>query len=224
MIRVKICGLTNLEDALWATEIGADLLGFVLYRGSPRYVSPVGVREIVHTLRVLHSDFCPKMVGVFVDEEPVRIREMLADCGLDYAQLHGQEPPFLLRSLYPRAYKALRVGRNAGQILDEVRRYAPALEEDDAIPTILLDAYHPQKRGGTGETFDWGIAWEIGQRYSVLLAGGLKPSNVALAVQAAEPWGVDVSSGVEIEPGKKDFVKIRCFIEAAKRGGSEPTA
>lgn len=222
MIRVKICGLTSLEDALWATESGADLLGFILYPGSPRYVSPARVREIVHTLRTLHSDSCPKMIGVFVDEEPLRIREMLADCGLDYAQLHGQEPPSLLRSLYPRAYKALRV-RDAEQIRDEVRRYAPSLEEDDAIPTILLDAYHPQKRGGSGETFDWGIAREVGQRYSVLLAGGLKPSNVALAIQAAEPWGVDVSSGVEIEPGKKDLVKIRRFIEAVKGGDGEPT-
>lgn len=215
MIRVKICGLTNLEDALWATESGADLLGFILYPGSPRYVAPVRVREIVHTLRLLHFDPCPKMIGVFVDEEPLRIREMLAYCGLDYAQLHGREPPSVLHSLYPRAYKALRV-RNAEQIRGEVRLYAPGLEEGDPIPSFLLDAYHPQKRGGTGQTFDWDIAREIGQRYPVLLAGGLKPSNVALAIRAADPWGVDVSSGVEVEPGKKDLGKIRRFIETAE--------
>ena len=217
MIRVKICGLTTLEDAHYATESGADLLGFIFYPGSPRYIPPANVREIVRNLRLAHTSSCPKMIGAFVDEEPVLIRQTLVDCGLDYAQLHGREPPPVLRSLRPRAYKALQV-RNAEQTLDEVRLYAPGPEGEDAIPSFLLDAYHPHKRGGTGQTFDWGIAREIGQRYPVLLAGGLEPRNVATAMQAADPWGVDVSSGVEIQPGKKDPAKIRRFIEAAKGG------
>lgn len=205
MVRVKICGLTNLEDALAAVEAGADLLGFVRYPGSPRYVTLKQAREIISALR--QSGHGVSTVGVFVDEELGRVREAIAECDLDYVQLHGDEPPAYVRSLGERAIKALRV------------RSAADLERLGAFPAAayLLDAYHPTKLGGTGETWDWELAVAAKRYGPVILAGGLTPYNVAHAVRTVWPWAVDVSSGVESAPGAKDRDKMRQFVAEVRR-------
>jgi len=208
--RVKICGITNTEDALVAAEAGADLLGFIFYPPSPRSVTPGQAHRIIETLRVSLSP-CPRVsfVGVFVDEDPDSVRQIVARCGLDYAQFHGAEPPEMVRALMDEGIgviKGFRV-RN-GTSLAELGRYQPTV--------YLLDAYVPGQPGGTGQTFDWQLAVQAKEYGPILLAGGLIPNNVAQAVRTVHPWGVDVASGVEAAPGRKDHEQVRRFIIAAK--------
>ncbi len=198
--KVKICGLTSPEDALFAAEAGADALGFVFYEGSPRHVFPETVREIVSALPPFITT-----VGVFVNAPPAEIREVLTLTGLDVVQLHGDEPPEE-SSLFPRVIKAFRV-RDV-TVLEEIRRFRAS--------AYLLDTYDPDVPGGTGKSFNWEIAREAARFGPVILAGGLTPGNVAEAVRTARPYAVDVSSGVEAEKGKKDPEKVRLFIERAK--------
>jgi phosphoribosylanthranilate isomerase len=201
MTKVKICGITNLEDALFAAEAGADALGFVFYAQSPRCITPDRVREIVQPL----PPFVAK-VGVFVNEELDWVREIMAYCHLDYAQLHGDETPEQVAALAPRAIKAVRV-RSAADV-ERLSDYQAA--------AYLLDTYHPTKHGGTGEAFDWELAVEAKSQGPIILAGGLTPENVGDAIERVHPYAVDVSSGVEAAPGIKDHQKVRCFITAAK--------
>jgi phosphoribosylanthranilate isomerase len=216
LTRVKICGLTSLEDALIAAEAGADLLGFIFYPPSPRYVTPGRARDIIGALR--RAGCTARTVGVFVDEELARVREAVAYCGLDYAQLHGEEPPAYVAALGERAIKAVRVRSEADVARLEAYRAA----------TYLLDAYHPTMPGGTGLTWDWELALTAKRFGPIILAGGLTPDNVAEAVRRVRPYGVDVSSGVESRPGCKDGAKVRQFVAAAKgaplmgdRGGDD---
>ncbi|MEW5957626.1 MAG: phosphoribosylanthranilate isomerase [Chloroflexota bacterium] len=250
MTKVKICGITNLEDALAAVEAGADMLGFIFYEPSPRYVAPEMVREIVANIKnrgadseereakvknhaprsTLHA--LPLFVGVFVNASLATITRILDDCQLDAAQLHGDEPPDLLSQLNGRAYKALRP-QSQQDAEDLVKKYLPTkassliphpssliLHPSSFIPhsssLILLDAYHPTLYGGTGQVTDWTIAAVLAQSYPILLAGSLTPTNVAEAIRAVRPWGVDVSSGVEAAKGKKDHDKVRAFVKAVK--------
>jgi phosphoribosylanthranilate isomerase len=206
MTRVKICGITNLKDALFAAEAGADALGFIFYAQSPRYIMTDRAREIILRL----PPFVAK-VGVFVNEELDRVREIMTYCHLDYAQLHGDEPPEQVAALAPRAIKAARV-RSATDV-ERLRAYQAA--------AYLLDTYHPTKHGGTGEVFDWELAVEakshgVPTELALILAGGLTPDNVADAIQRVHPYAVDVSSGVEAAPGIKDYQKVWRFIMAAK--------
>jgi phosphoribosylanthranilate isomerase len=198
--KVKICGITSPEDALFAAEAGADALGFVFYEGSPRHVFPETVMEIISALPPFVTT-----VGVFVNAPPAEIREVLALTGLDVVQLHGDEPPEEA-SLFPRVIKAFRV-RDV-TVLEEIRRFRAS--------AYLLDTYDPDVPGGTGKSFNWEIAREAARFGPVILAGGLTPGNVAEAVRTARPYAVDVSSGVEAEKGKKDPEKVRLFIERAK--------
>jgi phosphoribosylanthranilate isomerase len=238
-LKVKLCGLTNLADAQAAVAAGADLLGFIFFAKSPRYVTPERVREIVQALdrRRLTADqgrqpaavgglrsavICrPSAVvtiGVFVNESSAAVAQILDFCGLDLAQLHGEEPPEMVTGdLCGRAYKALRP-RSLDEALDLASRYAPAPSPggETRCPALMVDAYHPHLRGGTGETGDWRLAAALAGRYPLLLAGGLGPANVAEAVRAVRPWGVDVSSGVESAPGQKDHAAVRAFVAAAK--------
>lgn len=205
MTRVKICGITNLEDARVATGAGADFLGFIFYPQSPRYVTPDQVREIVTQLRHPH----PATIGVFVNQRPEIVARTLTFCGLDYAQLHGAEPPAMVAALMERGLrviKALRV--RDGTARAEIERYRAT--------AYLLDTYVPGQPGGTGHTFDWTLAVQAQGCGPLILAGGLTPDNVALAVRTVQPWGVDVSSGVEAAPGRKDPAQVRRFIAAAK--------
>ena len=210
-MRVKICGLTNLDDALLALEAGADLLGFVLYPKSPRGVSLGVVAEIAQALRSAPAfqQRQPALVGVFVNEPPAAVRRALDEAGLDLAQLSGHEPPDDLRALGGRAYKAIR-----GEA--EALPSAGAPPVHPYCPDFLLDAAHPTLYGGSGQLADLALAARLAARHRLLLAGGLTPDNVAAAIRAVRPWGVDVASGVEAAPGKKDPAKVRAFVQAAK--------
>jgi phosphoribosylanthranilate isomerase len=214
-MKVKICGITNVEDAQMAIEAGADLLGFIFYPKSPRYVEPGAVATILDELTSRYAIRDTQFVGVFVDEPVNRVREILDQCHLDLAQLHGSEPPAEVRMLQPRAYKAIRP-KQRGDAEAMAATFAPVMDISLERPAFLIDAYHSWKFGGTGATTDWMAARVLARRFPILLAGGLTPDNVIDAIRTVEPWGVDVSSGVEAAPGKKDHAKVHAFIEAAK--------
>lgn len=200
-VKVKICGITSLVDALAAVEAGADALGFVFFDQSPRQILPEVAARIVEEL----PPFVSK-VGVFVDSPFDVVRRVISRCHLDLAQLHGRESPGFCQALSPRVVKAFRVqGRTA---VDRIRDYS--------VAAYLLDAYNPSLVGGTGETFDWQIAGEVSATRRVILAGGLTVTNVPTAISVVKPYGVDVSTGVEIGPGRKDVELMRAFIQAAK--------
>ncbi len=206
MIHVKICGITTLEDALAAVEYGADYLGFNFYQASPRYIPPEQCARITSILR----QRCPgvRLVGVFVNTPAEQVQGVLESCHLHLAQLHGSETPKALAALSGRAYKALRtIPQNdlAGFII-----HAPP------APRLLLDANVPGAFGGTGQTGDWAAAGALAKKHPILLAGGLNPDNVAQAVASVQPWGVDVASGVEAAPGRKDPLKLKLFISSAR--------
>jgi phosphoribosylanthranilate isomerase len=210
-LRVKICGLTNLTDAQVAVAAGADLLGFILYPKSPRYCPPATVAAI---LAELYPATRPHTVGVFVNATAQEIDHILAATGLDLAQLHGDESPAVTAALAGRAYRALRT-KPGDPILDLARPHL-AWPHPNA-PQLLLDAYTPDAYGGTGRRADWSIASTVTQTVPrLLLAGGLTPDNVQAAVAAVKPWGVDVSSGVEAAPGRKDHAKLRAFLHNAR--------
>lgn len=201
-VRVKICGITNLADARVAIEAGADALGFNFYEKSPRFIPTAVAAEISRAL----PPFALR-TGVFVNPSEELVRRAIGECGLNLLQFHGDEPPDFCTQFGFMSMKAFRV-RDAGS-LKELPKY-----QTDAW---LLDAYASDTFGGTGEKFNWGLAAEA-QRPGkpVFLAGGLTPENVAEAIQQAQPFGVDVSSGVESSPGRKDHTKVRAFIKAAK--------
>jgi phosphoribosylanthranilate isomerase len=205
MVRIKICGITNLADAELAASLGAHALGFIFYAKSPRSVRPDAAREIIRNLPPLVMS-----VGVFVDEAAEVVREIAATAGLDWVQLHGQEPPDYCRALQRRVIKGFRI-KDAGS-LSVLPTYR------GSVQAFLLDTYKAGTAGGTGETFDWGLARQAKELGPVILAGGLNPGNVAQAIQEVQPAAVDVASGVEATPGKKDPEKLRKFFEAAKRG------
>lgn len=212
---IKICGITNPEDAEVALHAGADLLGFILYPKSPRYVTAQQVRTIIEAVRGGGSESPAKFVGVFVNESPGHIRTTLAEASLDYAQLHSEEPPDVLQQLQPRAFKALRPA-DAAEAEQEAERYADLGPADG--PRWMIDAYDPHAYGGTGKHADWHAAASLARRYpGLLLAGGLTADNVTEAMCVVRPWGVDVSSGVEIEPGRKDHDRVRQFIDAVRQ-------
>jgi len=203
--KVKICGITSAEDAAVSVEAGADAIGFVFYKNSPRYIEPRLARQIILSLPPLVTS-----VGVFVDEDPQAVRDVMDDCGLALAQLHGHESATYCQELCRPVLKALRVkDRSAFLALAEFRGRA-------GVRGFVLDAFSDQAYGGTGQVIDWQVAAEAAKAASVLLAGGLTPDNVGKAIQTVHPYGVDVSSGVEREPGKKDHDKIRAFIRAAR--------
>ena len=205
MPKIKICGITNSEDAMVAVSAGADAVGFVFYRKSPRYIEPTLARQIIMNLPPLVTP-----VGVFVNEDRQVVRNLMDDCGLAFAQLHGNETATYCQELGRPILKALRVkDRSAFLALAEYRGRA-------GVRGFVLDAFSDQAYGGTGQVIDWALAAEAAKAANILLAGGLTPDNVGKAIQAVQPYGVDVSSGVEREPGKKDHEKVRAFIRAAK--------
>jgi phosphoribosylanthranilate isomerase len=203
MFRIKVCGITNWTDARRAIEGGCDALGFNFYPRSPRYIEPARARRIAARL--------PRgvaAVGVFVNEPLEAVLRIARQVGLDYVQLHGDETPALLAdvSLCVPAIKAFRVAPGFR---------AASLQKYRRAAAFLLDGFHPRLRGGTGRTVDWSLARRAGRYGPIVLAGGLRPDNVAEAIRSARPAAVDVSSGVESAPGRKDRVKLREFIEAA---------
>ncbi len=207
MIRIKICGLTNLRDARAAVAAGADWLGFVFFKKSPRYITPEAARRIIARLpeKIMK-------VGVFVDEPAARVRAIAGACGLDILQFHGRETAAYGRRFenYP-VMKAVRVKDAAS--LKKARQW-PA-------DYLLLDAFCPGAFGGTGKTFDWRLLpWVKKTRKPVFISGGLSADNVGALLRRIAPFGVDVSSGVEKSPGKKDARKMRAFVMTVRRNSS----
>ena len=217
-MKVKICGITNLADAQAAVEAGADYLGFIFYPPSKRSIEVAAARRLVAELRAAPG--CPLLVGVFVNETAVYMAHILDTCQLDLAQLSGEETPSLIGDpnspIYGRSYKALRP-TSLAEAEAEAEWYLPPVVADGA-PALLLDAYHPTLRGGTGLTGDWAIAATLsGKMPGLMLAGGLTPDNVAQAIAQTCPFAVDTASGVEAAPGQKDHAQIRAFIRQAKQ-------
>ena len=201
-VRVKICGITNPADAVVAVEAGADALGFNFYDRSPRFIPTKVAAEISRAL----PPFTLR-VGVFVNPSEELVLRAIGECGLSLLQFHGDEPPDFCTQFGLMSMKAFRM-RDAGS-LKELPEY-----RTDAW---LLDAYASDALGGSGERFNWDLAIEVQKLGKpVFLAGGLTPENVAEAIRKVNPFGVDVSSGVESSPGKKDHAKVRAFIKAAK--------
>jgi phosphoribosylanthranilate isomerase len=201
-VKVKICGITNLADGMAAAEAGADALGFVFYDQSPRGISVEAAAALIRQLPA----FIMK-VGVFVNAPEDLVVWAIRECGLNLLQFHGEESPEYCLQFGLMSMKAFRI-RDAASLQPLLGYHTDAW---------LLDAYTPDKPGGTGETFNWDLALEArGWGRPIFLAGGLTPGNVAEAVRRAQPYGVDVSSGVEAAPGRKDLAKVIAFIRAAK--------
>lgn len=199
MVKVKICGITNKHDALAASALGADALGFV-FAESPRRIDPEAVRDVIKELPPFVMT-----VGVFVNETGEKVRNIRDYCGLDFVQLHGDEDENYVASMGRRVIKTLKVKDG---VIPSTDGYANA--------TLLLDAYSPVRAGGTGETFNWKLAGKPASERPIILAGGLNPDNVKEAVETIKPYAVDVSSGVEKEYGRKDYAKLARFIHRAK--------
>ncbi|HMF57364.1 MAG TPA: phosphoribosylanthranilate isomerase [Pyrinomonadaceae bacterium] len=204
MTLIKICGVTNLEDALTAVEAGADALGFNFYRRSARFIEPENARRIVSELpeNILS-------VGVFVNEErPEDVERIAIETGIKAVQLHGDESPDYCRKLKTFfVIKALRVTED----------FAPECVSEYDVDAILLDAFDKSARGGTGKRFDWAVAERVRKvARKLFLAGGLSPETVAEAIEQVEPYGVDACSSLEISAGRKDNERVRAFITAAR--------
>ena len=203
MVKIKVCGITDTEDALMAAELGADALGFIFYPPSPRSIKPEAAKNIIAQLPPFVTT-----VGVFVDEAAATVKELAATVGLDWLQMHGKETPEYCRSLDRRVIKAFRIrGENS---LTGLAAY------QGVVQALLLDTYKKGQVGGTGETFNWDLAREARKYGPIILAGGLTPENVAQAIATAQPQAVDVASGVEAAPGKKDPLKLTEFIKAVR--------
>ncbi len=205
MTRVKICGLTRVQDAVQAVQAGADAIGLNFWPSSVRGLHGAqGIETARDIVRAVGDRAL--VVGVFVDATEAEILELRERTGFKCVQLHGAESPELLQRLLPHAYKALRV-RDAASI-DEARRFPGE--------HVLLDAYVAGQPGGTGHTFNWQLAAKLARERQVTLAGGLHPGNVAQAVAAVQPFCVDVASGVESAPGVKDPEAVLAFVRAAR--------
>ena len=202
-IKVKICGMTQLKDALFAVEQGVDAVGFIFYKKSPRAVTMKTVREIIKKLPPL-----VETVGVFVNESAERVNKMADYCGLDLVQLHGEESPAFCRKIRRRVIKAFRV-----KDLQSIKQLAKF-----PVSGFLLDTFSDNLHGGTGKTFDWNLALPAKKIGPVILAGGLTPSNIRQAVRQVRPYGVDVCSGVEKSSGIKDLEKVRVFLKNIRSG------
>jgi len=215
MVRIKICGIANLDDARAAIAAGADMLGFNFYRPSPRFITPQDARTIIESLRA-EIKALPRtvtMVGVFVNEPAESIVRITEEAGVAAIQLHGDESPSYVPAMTRPVIKAIAWG--------------PASEVDGVAAwplrvTLLLDAHDPVGRGGTGRTIDWASASTVAAARRVVLAGGLTPENVGEAIERVKPFGIDVSSGVETSPGIKDHGRLKALFEAVARAFETP--
>ena len=202
-VKVKICGMTQLKDAAFAVEQGADAVGFIFYNKSPRSVTMKAARDIILKLPPLVDT-----VGVFVNESVDRINKIANYCGLDLVQLHGEESPAFCRKIQRRVIKAFRV--KDLQSVKQLEKYS--------VSGYLLDTFSDNLHGGTGKIFDWNLALPAKKMGPVILAGGLTARNILQAIRQARPYGVDVCSGVEKLPGVKDPEKVRAFLKNIRSG------
>jgi len=209
MVRIKICGITNVEDALLASELGAHAVGLNFYEKSPRCISPFTASKIIAKLPPFVA-----AIGVYVNWQAAPVASLAKALGLAAAQLHGDEPPNLVSEVAKKVpvIKALYVGK--GSALPPFAKYR-------GVTAFLLDAPHSGQYGGTGRTADWTLAQAAAKSHRVLLAGGLTPQNVAEAILAVRPYAVDVTSGVEEKPGKKDPGKLRAFFAEVARANQQ---
>ena len=200
-MKVKICGIRRLEDAMTAIELGANALGFVFWPGSPRFIEPDEAREIVAAVPALVTT-----VGVFVDQPVEHVAEVARGLNLGAVQLHGHEHIEAFTGLSPQVIKSVPManGIDVESLLSNVPMGA----------TVLLDAHDPVRRGGTGRTIDWNRAAAAARRRPVILSGGLNADNVRAAIETVHPYAIDVSSGVESSPGVKDVSKLRALFAA----------
>ncbi|MBI4441969.1 MAG: phosphoribosylanthranilate isomerase [Acidobacteria bacterium] len=212
MVHVKICGIRHADDARAAVEAGASLLGFNFWSGTPRYIAPAEAARIIAGIPAEVSRDI-RTVGVFVDENVERLLGIAAEAGIGAIQLHGSESPQYLERLgsLPKI-KAIKVSNDFQP--EQLLRYR-------AASAFLLDGFVAGMHGGTGKSFDWSLAEKTTSYGKIILAGGLNPGNVGMAVRQVRPWGVDVCSGVEISPGKKDPRRIREFIQAVRAAEAE---
>jgi len=202
MVKIKVCGITNLEDAQLACGLGADALGFIFYKKSPRFVSSVTAKSIIDSLPPFVNT-----VGVFVNALLSEINLILKTVTLKLIQLHGDESPDYCRQIPLPALKVFRVKN--GFDLSILKKYKTS--------GFLLDTYHDQSYGGTGETFNWDIAKEAKKYGPIVVSGGLNAKNVREAMEFVHPYAVDVCSGVEAEPGKKDSAKLKAFFQEVRK-------
>ena len=203
-VAVKICGITDYDDALIAVELGAGALGFI-FADSPRKIAPQKARDIISAIPPF-----VKTVGVFVNENPAVIRKVKHYCGFDLVQLHGDESPDLCQELMPHTIKALRIKNEASLRTSQTYH--------GQVSALLLDTYSKNRAGGTGKTFDWRLAVKIKQLgIPIILAGGLGPSNIDDAIRTVRPYAVDANSGVEERPGKKSHALMKDLMEIVKK-------
>jgi phosphoribosylanthranilate isomerase len=224
MFRIKICGITNSEDARAAVDAGADAIGFNFFAGSKRYINFLAAKKLVEA----NSFACMKF-GVFVNQTADELNEIAQAVNLDAVQLHGDQPPSYLLDIERRfpIVRVYRVGKRGFVAMKtDILMCAKFGREPDAI---LLDALAPMEYGGTGQRLDWStladrielLNFDRTEPLRLILAGGLTPENVAEAIRLVRPFGVDVASGVESSPGRKDPDKVRAFVAAARRGFAE---
>lgn len=210
-VKLKICGITTLEDARYCAGAGADYLGFIQYPDSPRYIQPQHAREIIEWV------YGPESVGVFVNETAENINRISLEAGFQLVQLHGTETPETCASIDLPVIKAIHVVHDASA--EQLRLLMEPYR--DVVQYFLLDTHHTSLWGGTGESFNWRLARDLAHEYPIFLAGGINASNVHDAILSMRPMGIDLSSSVEAEPGKKDFDKLSEFFKAFDRANAE---
>ena len=205
-VKLKVCGITELEDARYLAGAGADYLGFVQHEDSPRYAPPSLARDIIEWV---HG---PSPVGVFVNDGAAEINAAVEEAGFELAQLHGQEPPHVVEQVDCPVIKAVHVRHDASS--DQLRTLFERYEEE--ADYFLLDTHDSSVWGGTGESFNWRLARELAADYPIFLAGGIDAENVGRAVETMRPFAIDLSSSLETAPGEKSFGKIDAFLDAFK--------
>ncbi len=209
--KLKVCGLTQLEDARYLAPLGVDYFGFIQYEESPRYVAPQDVQTILEWV------VGPKPVGVFVNETAATVNRLADDVGFAYVQLHGEETPATVEAIERPVIKAIRVRHDASS--DQLRAVMEPFV--GLVEYFLLDTHNSSVWGGTGESFNWRLARELGREHPLFLAGGLDASNVARAIHTMRPHAIDLSSGLEHAPGQKDFAKIDQFMTAFRAANAD---
>ena len=205
MTKLKVCGITQLEDARYLAPLGVDYFGFVQYEDSPRYIEPSHVADI---LEWVHG---PTPVGVFVNESVDTINAAADEAGFEMVQLHGEEPAYVCEAVERPVIKAIRVRHDAAS--DQLRAVLERYE--DVVDYFLLDTHNSSTWGGTGESFNWRVARELANDDPIFLAGGIDADNVERAIRTMRPFAIDLSSGLEEDtPGQKSFPKIDAFLSA----------
>jgi len=205
--QIKICGITNIEDACFAAASGADAIGFIFHAPSPRYVTPETVKKIIEELPDAITT-----VGVFVNMDSEEVKRIMTLCRLDMVQLHGAESSDFCAQ-FPREQVIKAIALRSEDDLAHLREYA--------IKAMLVDAFDPQRLGGTGQRADWALAARVKELHPLILAGGLSLANIQEAIEAIAPDAVDINSGVESAPGRKDHIKVKEIIELVHQLGGE---